>query len=71
MFSKNSHLILFSGVLMFSVYLLLVYVFDFGDSFSVAWSILFFLNGLMMGSITVFMDSRKRQKNQKKLPPNY
>ncbi|MFS0788211.1 hypothetical protein ABC345_17760 [Shouchella sp. 1P09AA] len=59
MLQKPIPFLLFSGVMMVVAYTLLVYVFDYHDTFSIAWAILFFVLGLMMGGITRFMDARK------------
>lgn len=51
--------IFFTGLMMGVAYTLLVYVFDYHDTFSITWAILFFVLGLMMGGIIRFMDARK------------
>ncbi|ALA53044.1 hypothetical protein DB29_02216 [Shouchella clausii] len=47
---------------MFLAYLLLAIVLNFGDSFSITWSILFFIVGLMMGGIIILMSSKRQRK---------
>lgn len=60
--SRNIRFILLTGFSMFLAYLLLAIVLNFGDSFSITWSILFFIVGLMMGSIIILMSSKRQRK---------
>ncbi|MFB4213321.1 hypothetical protein ACE1TH_15630 [Shouchella sp. JSM 1781072] len=59
MLEKPVPFLLFAGLMMVVAYTLLVYVFDYQDTFSITWAILYFLLGLMMGGIIRFMDARK------------
>lgn len=59
MLQKPILFLLFTGLMMVIAYTLLVYVFDYHDTFSITWAILFFILGLIMGGIIRFMDARK------------
>lgn len=60
--SRNIRFILLTGFSMFLAYLLLAIALNFGDSFSITWSILFFIVGLMMGGIIILMSSKRQRK---------